>query len=58
MDKRFKILFEKKRQWSRDEIVPFIRDVCSNDLTEINNSLAKHCRQFVQNGSKYFTSRI
>ena len=55
---RFKVLFDKRKKWPGDELSAFIRDVCSNDFTEINNALAKYCRPFNQNGVKYFSSRL
>lgn len=58
IEKRFKVLFDKRKKWPGDELIAFIKDLCSNDLTETNNALAKYCRPFTQNGIKYFSSRL
>lgn len=58
LERRFKYLFEIRKKWPDDELRPFIRDLCSNENTEINNALVKYCRQCNVNGMKYFTSRL
>lgn len=58
IEKRFKVLFDKRKKWPSDELTAFILDICSNDLTETNNALAKYCRPFTQNGQKFFSSRL
>lgn len=56
--KRLKVLFEKRKRWSFEELQAFLRDLCGNNPTEISNALTKYCRSFSQNNIKYFTSRI
>lgn len=58
IEKRFKYLFEKRAKWPSLEISAFIRDLCNNNSTEVNNALTKYCRPFTQNGVKYYTSRM
>ena len=56
--KRFKFLFDKRKRWNYEELSALIRDLCSNNSTEINNALTKYCRPYTQNNVKYFTSRM
>jgi len=58
IEKRFKVLFEKRKKWTSDELSAFIKDLCSHNTTEINNALTKYCRPFNHNGIRYYTSRI
>ena len=55
---RFKSLFERRKKWNYDEIKAYLQDICSNDITEINNALTKFTKPFTQNNVKYFTNRF
>ena len=57
LEKRLKFLFEKRKQWTYDELKAFIQDLCANNATEINNALTKYCRTFTKNNVKLFTTR-
>jgi hypothetical protein len=58
IEKRLKLLFEKRVKWPANELSVFIADLCNNNTTEINNALTKYCRPFNHNNIKYYTTRM
>lgn len=58
IEKRLRLLFEKRVKWPANEIAVFIADLCNNNATDISNALTKYCRPYTHNNIKYYTTRM
>nr|CAB3239997.1 sister chromatid cohesion protein DCC1-like [Phallusia mammillata] len=57
VEQRFDALFHAKEKWEFGEIVPYIKDVCLDELS-VTSTLTKHARASTgKDGTKLFSSR-
>ncbi|KAL5006003.1 hypothetical protein ScPMuIL_017161 [Solemya velum] len=53
---RFEALFKTREKWTREEIIPYIKDLAT-DKTDVGALLTKYARASMSNGIKMFNSR-